>query len=316
MTLKLLLSPIATERLRKRIDEIAQRHRQDVTYVDVNSRDFEVALITREITGLSTKHQVLPATQRYYDALLESPSLRWVHIHAAGVDRPVYQQLMARGVRVTPSAGTNAKEVAQTALGGILALARKFPKLAAAQRLRLWAPTMGEDLPRQLAGQTALVIGWGPIGQQLAKYLNVLDVNVIIARHDASKKADDFDTVGYVEINGVLPKVDWVVLCCPLTDVTRCLIGEEQLRLMPRHSHLVNVSRGEIVDERTLEDALLEKQIAGAFLDVFAHEPLHESSPLWDIENVIITPHNAGFSDGNAVRVDEIFLQLLETRLS
>jgi D-2-hydroxyacid dehydrogenase (NADP+) len=315
MMIRLLLSPVARERLSARVAAIAQEHDLEIVFVEPSARDVDIAFITRDITGLSTKHRVLPETKAYYDALLQSPTLRWVHIHSAGVDRPVYQELIAKGVPVTPSEGINAKEVAQSVLGGVLALAKKFPKLSVAQRAHHWAPTLGADLPRQLAGQTALVVGWGPIGQQLAKYLQMLDLTIVVVRHDASKPAGEHETIAYGQINSVLPRTDWLVLCCPLTEVTRQLIGIEQLKLMPSHSHLLNVSRGEVIDEPMLEAALVEKRIAGAFLDVFAHEPLSPTSPLWDMDNVIVTPHSAGFSDGNAAKVDELFFQLLSTKL-
>jgi D-2-hydroxyacid dehydrogenase (NADP+) len=315
MTIRLLLSPSARERLNTTILVVANRYETSVEFVDANSREVDIAFITRDITGRSTKHKVLADTQAYYDALLQSPTLAWVHIHSAGVDRPVYQTLLERGVTVTPSVGINANEVAQAVLGGILSLAKKFPQLSRAQRSHTWAPTLGADLPRQLAGQTAIVVGWGPIAQQLALYLQMLDLNIVVVRHDALKNAGKFETVGYAHINAVLPRADWLILCCPLSGATRNLIGAEQLRLMPPHSHLLNVSRGEVVDEAMLIAALSEKCIAGAFLDVFAHEPLNHSSPLWDMENVIVTPHTAGFSDGNEAKVDELFLRYLDERL-
>jgi D-2-hydroxyacid dehydrogenase (NADP+) len=315
MMIRLLLSPIARERLSTRVEAIVKAHNVEIVVVEPSARDVDIAFITRDITGLSTKHRVLPETKAYYDALLQSPALRWVHIHSAGVDRPVYQELIARGVPVTPSEGINAREVAQSVLGGVLALAKKFPKLSKAQRAHHWAPTLGADLPRQLVGQTAVVVGWGPIGQQLATYLQMLDLKIVVVRNDASKQADEYETITYGQINSVLPRTDWLVLCCPLTEVTRRLIGTEQLKLMPSHSHLLNVSRGEVIDEPMLEAALVEKRIAGAFLDVFAHEPLSPTSPLWDMENVIVTPHSAGFSDGNAAKVDELFLRHLDQKL-
>jgi D-2-hydroxyacid dehydrogenase (NADP+) len=316
MTIRLLLSPLARERLSAQVEAIANQHRTSIEFVGPSDRDIDMAFVTRDVTGLSTKHRVLPETKAYYDALLQSPSIRWVHIHSAGVDRPVYQELIARGVMVTPSEGINAKEVAQSALGGLLALAKKFPQLSLAQRAHTWAPTLGADLPRQLAGQTVIIVGWGPIGQQLAKYLEMLDLNVVVARHDSSKKLSEYETVGYTQINTMLPRADWLVLCCPLTDATRHLIGEKQFKLMPAHSHVLNVSRGEVIDEPAMETALLEKRITGAFLDVFAHEPLSSSSPLWDMQNVIVTPHSAGFSDGNAAKVDTLFIRCLDIELS
>ncbi len=109
--------------------------------------DFDVAFVSRDVTGLSTKHEVQPATQVFYDALLAAPSLRWVHVHSAGADRPVYVTLRERGVQVTTSSGANAPVVAVSALAGILALARRLPLLIDAQRERRWAPLFASGVP-------------------------------------------------------------------------------------------------------------------------------------------------------------------------
>jgi phosphoglycerate dehydrogenase-like enzyme len=109
----------------------------------------------------------------------------------------------------------------------------------------------------------------------------------------------------------VLPKTDWLVLACPLTPQTRQLVNAEALALLPPGAHLVNVARGEVVDEPALVAALQSGRLGGAFLDVFAHEPLPFDSPLWDMPQVMVTPHAAGHSDGNESRVGQIFLDNL-----
>jgi lactate dehydrogenase-like 2-hydroxyacid dehydrogenase len=135
--------------------------------------DADIAFISRDVTGRSTKHELAPALQACYDTLRQAPSLQWVHIHSAGADRPVYGDLQARGVAITTSSGTNASVVGQTAIAGLLALARHFSQLMAAQRSHTWAPLIdsnGIALPGDLDGQTAVVIGWGPIGQQIGRW--------------------------------------------------------------------------------------------------------------------------------------------------
>ena len=117
--------------------------------------------------------------------------------------------------------------------------------------------------------------------------------------------------MAFEQIARVLPRADWLVLACPLTARTRELIDARALSLLPAGAHLVNVARGEVVDEAALVDALSSHRLAGAFLDVFAHEPLPADSPLWRMENVIVTPHSAGHSDGNGARVLAIFLDNL-----
>ncbi|NJM44352.1 MAG: hypothetical protein HC858_10950 [Brachymonas sp.] len=121
----------------------------------------DVAFVSRDVTGRSTKQEVLPETQVFYDALLAAKDLRWVHVHSAGVDRPVYQELISRGVRVTGSVGANATIVAQSALTGLLALLRRMPLLMQAQREQRWQPLHGDLMPADLAGQRITIVGWG-----------------------------------------------------------------------------------------------------------------------------------------------------------
>jgi phosphoglycerate dehydrogenase-like enzyme len=113
----------------------------------------------------------------------------------------------------------------------------------------------------------------------------------------------------------VLPRTDWLVLACPLTEQTRGLVSAAHLAALPQGAHLINVARGEVVDELALIAALQSGHLAGAYLDVFAQEPLPAASPLWAMPQVIVTPHCAGFSDGNAQRVAQMFLDQLQLML-
>lgn len=273
--------------------------------------DVDVAFISRDVTGLSTKHRVLEPLEAFYVTLRRSPKLAWVHVHSAGADRPLFGELKARGVRVTTSSGANAQVVAQTALAAILSLAREFPRLFDAQRARTWTPLIGGLLPRDLAGQTAVIVGWGPIGQTLAGYLRMLGLNVIAVRSAATLPADGIETYAFEDLARIAGRADWLVLACPLSDRTRGLVDARVLAAMAPHARLVNVARGEIVAEADLIDALRAKTLAGAYLDVFEHEPLDAESPLWTLPNAFVTPHSAGHSDGNEARVDRIFLDYL-----
>ena len=272
--------------------------------------DVDLAFISRDVTGLSTKHRVLEPLESFYVSLRKSPRLAWVHVHSAGADRPIFGELKQRGVRVTTSSA-NGQVVAQTALAGILALAREFPRMFDAQRARTWTPLIGGLLPRDLAGQTAVIVGWGPIGRQLAGYLQMLGLKVIAVRSAAEPAADDVETFAFEDLAEVAARADWLVLACPLSDRTRGLVDAAVLSRMAPHARLVNVARGEVVVEQDLIKALRAQALAGAYLDVFEHEPLDGESPLWDLPNVIVTPHSAGHSDGNEARVDRIFLDYL-----
>ena len=282
-------------------------------------RDFDVAFVSRDVTGLSTKHELAPSLKACYKVLEESPNLRWVHIHSAGADRDVYVRLRAKGVQVATSSGANAEVVAQTALAGLLALSRKFPELVHAMHAKKWAPLLGSQLPPDLSGQTALLVGWGPIAQKVAQFLSVLGLRMKVVRQHAQAKSlvktgndsSQPEMLTFETIDSALPSTDWIILMCPLTETTRGLINARRLNLLPPGAGLVNVSRGEVVVERDLIEALQNGRLGSAYLDVFEHEPLPQTSPLWNLPNVILTPHSAGFSAGNELRVSHMFLDNL-----
>ncbi|WP_438858834.1 NAD(P)-dependent oxidoreductase [Achromobacter spanius] len=274
--------------------------------------DAQVAFVSRDITGDSTKFQITPDTALYYDAMREAPALQWVHVHSAGADREIYQHLHARGVAITTSQGATDAVVAQTAIGGVLALARRLPLLAADQRARAWRPLLGARTPRDLAGQHAVVVGWGAIGQRIGALLGALGLTLTVVRHSATPVPEARHTATYDELGGLLPQADWLVLACPLTSATRGLVDRAALAALPAHASVINVARGHVIDEPALIEALAAGRLGGAFLDVFQQEPLPPESLLWGLDNVIVTPHSAGFSDGNSARVRALFLNNLQ----
>jgi phosphoglycerate dehydrogenase-like enzyme len=152
----------------------------------------------------------------------------------------------------------------------------------------------------------------GAIGQGLGALLSALGLSVVAVRSsDGAATPPAAETVSYERLGEVLPRADWLVLACPLSERTRGLVDAAALARLPAGARLVNVARGEVVDEAALIDALQTGAVAGAFLDVFAQEPLPAVSPLWELPNVIVTPHTAGHSDGNERRVAAIFLDNL-----
>ena len=309
--LRLLLSSSAARDLSARVSEALGGASWSQVAPGDTGKDFDVAFVSRDVTGLSTKHEVQPATQVFYDSLLAAPSLQWVHVHSAGADRPVYVTLRERGVQVTTSSGANAPVVAVSALAGILALARRLPLLLDAQRERRWAPLFASGVPSDLEGQSAVVVGWGPIGQRIGALLRAFGLRIAVARQSSLLAGTDILTVQYSQLHQLLPQAHWLVLCCPLSAETRFLVNAAALARLPRGAHVVNVARGDVVDEDALIAALSSGALAGAYLDVFAHEPLSSHSALWALPNVIVTPHSAGFSDGNQERVARMFLDNL-----
>ena len=321
--MKILLSELSLRGLSKNIARVmGSRPFECVSFEDAvasGRRDFDVAFVSRDVTGLSTKHELAPSLKACYKVLEESPNLRWVHIHSAGADRDVYVRLRAKGVQVATSSGANAEVVAQTALAGLLALSRKFPELVHAMHAKKWAPLLGSQLPSDLSGQTALLVGWGPIAQKVAQFLSVLGLRMKVVRQHAQAKSlvktgndsSQPEMLTFETIDSALPSTDWIILMCPLTETTRGLINARRLNLLPPGAGLVNVSRGEVVVERDLIEALQNGRLGSAYLDVFEHEPLPQTSPLWNLPNVILTPHSAGFSAGNELRVSHMFLDNL-----
>lgn len=316
--LRILLSPQARDELAPAIvGVLGARPVELLTVADAAgvAGGVDIALITRDVTGLSSKHQPTPELQAFHDVLRASPRLGWVHMHSAGADRPIYPELRARGVQVSSSSGANAEVVAQTAVAGILALARRFPQLMAAQQARVWAPLVAQpQAPRDLAGQTAVLVGWGPIGQRIAAFLGLLGLRVVVVRHSAVAAPIDDQQPAMVPMSAfaaALPRADWLILACPLTAQTCALVDAAALSALPPQACVVNVARGEVVVEAALIAALQGGRLGGAFLDVFEHEPLDSGSPLWALPNVIVTPHSAGHSDGNHRRVCALFLDNL-----
>ena len=272
-----------------------------------------VAFISRDLFLGGTRHQPTPRFRRFIGLLREAPDLRWVQTFSAGTDMVVYQEMLARGLLLTNAAGASAPAVAQTAVTGLLALARQLPRVAEAQRRHAWEPLYGEAEPREVEGQAALVVGTGPIGQEIGRLLRAFGLRTTGMRRDpGAGLPPGFDAVaGFAALPALLPRTDWLVLACPLTETTRGLIDARALSLLPRGAHLVNVSRGGVVEEAALEAALRSGHLAGAFLDVFAQEPLPAESPFWGLPNTIVSPHSAAASDGLPQRVAAIFAENL-----
>jgi phosphoglycerate dehydrogenase-like enzyme len=256
---------------------------------------------------------VFPALSRpYWAAMDAATNLRWVHVFNAGIDNPVFKRLLDRGVRLTTSSGSTAMPIAQTAIGGMLMLSRPFLYWGQQQRSRNWEPVRGVGVPADLDGQTLTVVGLGPIGAEIARLGKAIGIHTIGVRRSAGHAGDTVDELVHPSnLATVLPRTDWLALACPLTDETRHLVNAEALALLPRGAHLINIARGEVVDEVALIEALRSGHLGGAYLDVFAREPLAAESPLWEMPNVIISPHNSAAATGNDARATAIFLRNL-----
>lgn len=271
----------------------------------------DIAFLTREVTADSGKTVLAPTLERFYEILRASPRLKWLQAHAAGADRPIYSEVHRRGVAVTTGSGSAAIPVAQMAVTGLLALARRLPELMESQRRSAWEPLLGADSPRDVHTQTVLVVGLGPIGREVARLCKCLRMKVIGITRDVVPEENVDEVATFEKLAALLPRADFVVLACPLTDITRGLLNSERMKTLPRGARVINVSRGEVVVEADLIEAIKSGQVGGAFLDVFVREPLDSDSPLWSLPNVIISPHTAAHTTGHFAAVGEIFLDNL-----
>jgi phosphoglycerate dehydrogenase-like enzyme len=251
-------------------------------------------------------------SRAFFSALRRAGRLCWLHVFNTGVDHPVFQELLERGVELSNSAGTSAEPIAQTAIAGLLALARGLPHWLEAQRQHVWDPSPGLQPPADLRGQTLLVVGLGSIGSHIARLGRALGLYAIGVRRRPRGPGDPVDELHPPsELGRLLPRADWLALACPLSEETRGLIDAAALDRLPRGAHVINVARGALIDEKALVEALQRGALRGAYLDVFETEPLPPDSPLWGLPNVILTPHSSSVSAGNAERQVEAFLRNL-----
>lgn len=233
------------------------------------------------------------------------PSLRWLSTIYAGLDALPLDFLLARNVTVTNGAGINAIAVAEYAVMGILAAAKRFDEVIRAQDRHDWLRVPPGRT--ELAGTQALIVGYGTIGRMIGERLAAFGVSVTgVTRsgRDGTLKPDEWAaTIG---------RYDWVILAAPATSSTRIVIGKAELAAMKREAWLVNIARGAMIDEDALLAALRAGSIAGAFLDPTTQEPLPADHPLWFAPNTIITMHLSGQSQTKMFpRAAEMFLQNL-----
>ena len=251
-----------------------------------------------------------PLYAAYREMVLAAPNLKWIHYTSSGVGQQEFVfELDAMGVIITSSTGSNAEPVAQTGLTGLLMLARGFGTYIRDQHAHEWRPLRGNALPDDLRGQTLLLIGVGAVGSVFAGYARAFGLKVIGVRRSPLKPGEPVDELHPPSrLPELLPRADWIVIACPLTQETLNLIDAAAFKRMKKGARLINIGRGEIVDEVALIAALRAGHLGGAALDAHRQEPLPADSPLWDLPNVIVSPHNASASTGNEKRCAEMFI--------
>jgi glyoxylate/hydroxypyruvate reductase A len=248
--------------------------------------------------------------------LAERPRLRWIQATSAGVGRLAERVgLTDSRIAVTTASGVHARPLAEFVLLATLMFGKDVLRLGRDQREHTWQRYAGEEI----AGKTVCVVGLGKIGCEVARLSSALDARVVgTVRELGGRKPEDL----FVErlettehLDELLPRADVVVLTVPHTASTHRLLDARRLALMKESAILVNIARGDVVDEAALIDALESGRLRGAALDVFEHEPLPPESPLWDLPNVFVSPHSASTVAAENGRIVEVFRENLRRYL-
>lgn len=243
------------------------------------------------------------------EKLDDAPNLRWIQALSAGVDHFDRDALAEAGVALTSASGVHAEPIGEQVLAYLLAFERNLQKGFRQQERGVWESYGGKELRDETVG----ILGLGAIGGRVAELAAAFGTEVVGTKRNPEEAPDAVDEAfGPDGLYEVCSRSDYVVVSVPLTDETRGLIGEEEIRTMPSSAVLVNVARGEVVDEEALTTALQKGHLRGAALDVFEAEPLPEESPLWDLSNVLVTPHMAGSTPHYYQRCADLFAENYE----
>jgi phosphoglycerate dehydrogenase-like enzyme len=254
--------------------------------------------------------------------------LKWIQLLSAGADHVLGGPLKGTQIPIATASGIHATPIAEYTLASMLAYAHRIHLAIRAQVRREWMRS-GAFMASvdDIRGQTLGIIGYGSIGRETARLAAAFGMKVIALKRNPSDRADPgWSPAGLGDPEGKIPsrifgadereailrESDYISVTLPLTEHTRKFIGEREFGAMKPGAYLVNIGRGEVIDEPAMAAALTAGKIGGAGLDVFEHEPLEAGSPLWDMENVILTPHISGASRGYMDKACELFAENLK----
>ncbi len=276
----------------------------------------QVALRGQDILPHLRDAQVLVTHDLPFD-LAQAPSLRWVQVPSAGVDHLLDHPIMSSHILLTNASGIHAVPIAEHVLAMMLSWSRQLGQARQRQSAADWRRYREAYSGAELYGATVGIIGYGSIGRQVGRLAAGLGMRVLAVRRSPGRSETGWcepgigDPTGAIperiygpcELGAILPQCDYVVIALPLTKETRSIIGSRELAAIKPSAYLVNISRGGVIDQNALIQALQDGTIAGVGLDVFATEPLPADSPLWAMENVTATPHVSGQSDRYSARL-------------
>lgn len=293
----------------------AYRMQERFSLRNTGIKSFEVRSLD-ELKARIGEADVLSVSGFWRNEFVEAAKkLAFIQSISAGTDQYSRELLGGAGVRVASAQGSNERAVAEHAIALILAITRKLPMARDNQSARKWRGLISEISQREdeLGGKTLVIVGMGRIGSRLAKLAKAFDMHVIAVKRDPATGAEAADVaVPQARLLEVLPQADFVALTCPLNPSTENLIDAKAFAAMKPSAYLVNVARGRVVNEPALIEALQSGRIAGAAVDCVWEEPLPESSPLWSVPHLFITPHTAGETQKYEDNVINLLLENLD----
>jgi phosphoglycerate dehydrogenase-like enzyme len=246
--------------------------------------------------------------RRVRQLLDATPKLRWYHTVSAGVENMPLPELAQRGIVLTNNSGSYDVQIAEHLMAFVFAASRQLHRYRDNQRASQWK----DHEHQELRDATIVVYGMGSIGGEIARLASAIGMRVIGVRRQAASRAPGIDRVVPTDqLAEVVGEADYLAIAAPLTSATRGAVSREVISRMKPTGWIMNIARGAIVDEPAMIEALRAKRIGGAALDVFTTEPLPAESPLWTLENVIITPHNSGSSPRVGERTLALFAENL-----
>ena len=280
---------------RKMFDRIVERVRAELDSPD--RIDFVFCSSNEEFASAGSDVEIASCYKFTPEIFSGLSGLKWLHFGATGVDGILFPELAESDITVTKAVGFHSKVTAEHAIAMMLYFERKFAESIKFRESRKWSQREIASQNGTLRGKSLGILGFGAVGQALSEMARVFGMNVSVASR-SSKSGEKRPHVHRVyplsELNELIAQSDYFAVCAPLTKETKGLINRERLSRMKESAIIVNVARGAIVDESALYQALSQKKIAGAGLDVFATEPLPEDSPLFKLDNVFLSPHIAG----------------------
>lgn len=259
----------------------------------------DAAVLRRRLGGTDAVLLAPRYGSRISDLWLELRGVRWIHALGAGVETLPFDLLRRSEIVVTNSRGLYADALAEFALAAMLWFAKDLRRLVVNQQARLWAPFLVE----RLEGRTVGIVGYGGIGQAVGRRATALGMHVVPVRRRRE--------TGDATLDEAVRRADYLVLSAPLTNATRGLMSRERLAAMRPDAVLVNIGRGALVDQSALFDLLRARRIRGAALDVFEIEPLPADDPLWQLDNVLLSPHSADQTADSHERAMAFFVENL-----